>query len=191
MGVMEQRRSILLNEPHPETKSGQVVNFETDISGLMEITGSGNIYTLGSNLIDDTKRFLSGASLFIGATNDSYEVYLRNGTYTITAEILNNDYHHLYVRSNTSSYQIWSKESQTTTQTFTLSTSGLYRFDFYDSDGVNSANIGRVWLNYGDTALQYEECRKTFSQALQRKTLTGINNVFAEEGQVTVKYWTH
>ena len=199
MELIERKKRILLNEPHPEIVSGLVANFETDMVSVMEIEPlslqdqTDYIYSTGSNMFDDTKRYSTGTGLYIGATGMGYEIFLKSGYYTISIDIKNNEFHDLYVRSSTASGAslIWSKSSESTSKTFQLSSTGFFRFNFYDSAGINAANIGNCWLNYGRTAASYEPYIGVKSQSLKRKTYPGINNVWAQNGQVTVKYWKH
>ena len=52
MDLMEARRRILIDQPHPVTLSGGLVHFQTDMDGLMQITGSGSITVCGRNLFN-------------------------------------------------------------------------------------------------------------------------------------------
>lgn len=184
------RRQIVLNQPHSVTVSGSLVHFETDFPGLMQITGSGNIWATGKNLIDDSKRYSAGIgySLYIGATGTGYDIYLKAGTYRFSAQFLNGARYDLfYRRSDGNATNIWRADTGVSEATFTLSQGGWYRFNM---TGVTPANVGNCMLSVAnDTG--YESYNGVTGSAGQVRQLTGVNNVWSDSGDVSVTYWTH
>ena len=195
MDLIARKKALLMAQPHPVILSNvSVANFSTDITGVMEITGSGNIITSGSNMIDDSKRLVSSTSVYIGNTTNGYAIPLKAGTYTFSCEIADDVNYYAYIREqNASSAQmIWGISGHTTSASFTLASNGIYRINIYLSSGINKNKVGRAWLNYGGTAEAYATYTGEKSAVLiGRKSVPGTNNVWSDSGNITVKYWTH
>ena len=116
-------------------------------------------YRTGSNLIDDSKRYLNatGKTLVIGNTSSEFNIPLSPGTYTFSCEF-DNVYYNANIRGSTDSITvpIWTAESQVSSATFTITKYDLYRITLTDSTSVDTEKIGHCWLNYGETASTYE-----------------------------------
>lgn len=190
MGVIDMRRQIILNQPHPVTLSGGLVHFETDFPGLMQVTGTGDIHATGKNLIDDSKRYSAGVgySLYIGSTGTGYDNYLKAGTYWLSIEFFNGVCYAMYYRrSGDSAVMLWSANSGTSSKTFTLLQDGLYRFNLMSA---TPSNVGNCILSVADDT-GYESYNGVIGSAGQIRQLRGINNVWSTSGEVSVTYWTH
>ena len=191
MELIERKKRIIMAQPHQVTESGSIVHFQTDMVAPIEITGSGDVTICGKNFIDDSKRYqqAAGYSLYIGATGTGYNIFLKAGTYRFTADMKNNASYDLYYRkSDGQAVIIWHKEDKVTTATFTLPADGMYRFNF---TSATASNVGDCCVSLADDT-GYETYNGVTSSTLTgRKSLNGINNVFSNSGNVTVKYWTH
>ena len=181
------------SQPHKMTASGSVAHFNTDMAGQLTLVGSGNITVSGANLIDDTIRSAGRTTVYIGAVDGSYNLYLKAGVYRFSAEMLNNADYSLYIRpSSGSTTVIWSAGNHTTTALVTLTQSGLYRINFYMANGLTASDIGNCWLTYGTDAIGYEPYKgETLPAESPRKSLIGTNNVWSDVGNIEVTYWTH
>ena len=191
MDMMEVWHGAAMGQPHPVTLTGGLVHFQTDVDGLTQITGSGNITVAGKNLIDDSKRYqqAAGYSLYIGSTGTGYNIYLPAGTYRFTAEMRNNASYDLYYRkSDKEAEYIWHKESKVTTATFTIANAGMYRFNF---TSAVKENVGPCCVSVAEDTGYEAYTGTTAAAGTPRKSLVGINNVWSDSGNITVTYWTH
>ena len=182
MGLIDIRHRIALNTPHKETASGAIASFSTDLSAHAEVvaditpvqSGTGdpsptnvrpisgwtgaNVVRTGRNLIDGSKRYAySNSILYIGDDDAICYIYISEGTYTLKAEFLNNAHYGAFYRERDGSdnITIWTSSGSDSVKTFTVEKTGWYRFWFYLSGGVSSANIGNVWLVNGSEAGEY------------------------------------
>ena len=190
--IINIRHNAVGSLPHQVTVSGSFVHFETDMAASLIISGTGNITIAGKNLIDDSKRYqqAAGYSLYIGATGTGYNIYLPAGTYRFTAEMYNNASYDLYYRkSDNEAKYIWHKGSKVTTAIFTLTESGLYRFNF---TSPVKENVGPCCVSAEEDTGYEAYTGFTAAAGTARKSLVGINNIWSDDGSnLTVTYWTH
>ena len=133
-------------------------------SNVRPITGwtGVNVSRAGKNLIDSSKRYVSGATMcFIGQDQSGYPLNLKAGTYTISCEYLDGEHYGMYYKeeNDSSETSLWHATSTTTQKTFTLSSDGMYQFFAYrspSSGGVDSDKIINVQLELGSPASSYE-----------------------------------
>lgn len=193
MDVMGLRRRLASEPIYQVTETGTVIRYDNGVAAPLVITGSGTVVNCGSNMIDDSKRYTSSSSVYVGNAGTGYTIPLRAGTYTFSCEFLNGAHYFAYVREkNASSAQvIWrDTDYSVSSAAFTLEADGLYRFNLYLATGVNKNNVGRCWLNYGSTALPYEAYTGTKSETLTgRRSVNGVNTIWSDTGDITVTYW--
>lgn len=127
------------------------------ISGWQGLTA----WRTGKNLIDDSKRLAGETLCYIGATDSSYAVFLKAGTYTISCDFNNNQYEMYYREKNDEANRtLWNSGVSTLSKTFTIDKDGWFRFWVYrntQAGGIDASNIKTVMLVTGDTATAYEE----------------------------------
>lgn len=126
------------------------------ISGRTGVT----VYRTGKNLIDDTIKYVVGdTTVFVGANNNNYNIYLKAGTYTISC-VFADDYGMFYREQNDNANKaLWNSGSPTRSAGFTTESGGYYRFWVYrnaQAGGVDPSGVISVQLELGSTATTYE-----------------------------------
>lgn len=193
-------------QPHPVTLTGGLVHFQTDMDGLMQITGSGNITVCGKNLWDGSgviSAWLNENTQTIESLSGGYSIYLpiKGGeTYTISK-----------VKSLrlcvSTTYDVPAIGVSLTTNVINHNTSGnpitittnptdryLIAFVYRgSSESMTKEQVfATVQVEVGSHATTYAAFNGTTAAAgTARKSLVGINNVWSDSGNVTVTYWTH
>ena len=122
--------------------------------------GSVNLWHTGKNLIDDTKKYQSGTTtVYIGATDNSRNIFLKAGKYTVTRDFNNETIGLYYIkRDAVSEKTIFNTSTTDLTKTITVAEDGYYGFFAYRgsaSGGVSSSDIKSVMLEVGETASTY------------------------------------
>lgn len=202
MDLMEARRRILIGQPHPVTLSGGLVHFQTDVDGLMQITGTGNITVCEFNLFDKTavtaKRYLDTAGNLV--TNDYWNI---------------TDYIPVSGAGSIRYWRIGSSGNAPQCAWYDANKNLISTWKHYDCtektrpDGyvqtvpanaafarmsINNPGIETAVIVYGSDAVSgYTAYTGTTAPAgTARKSLVGINNIWSDDGSdITVTYWTH
>ena len=134
------------------------LNYYSYNSGsLIPFMGNG-IKTVGKNLLPN-KTYKTGNNVYIGSDSDIYDIWLNEGTYTITRNV--NESCGLFYKDINGSENISimpsSTEAGVKSRTFTITESSYYRFWFYKgSGGVALENVVYFQLEFGSTATEYE-----------------------------------
>lgn len=133
----------------------------TPCSNLCPISGRSSVTAVrdGKNLIDDSKRYVSGSTtVYIGAESDAYTVALPAGTYTISVDFSGETYGMYYREANDAeNTSLWNSGLSTTEKTFTIE-EGIYRFWVYrntNAGGVDPTKIIHVQIELGSPATAY------------------------------------
>lgn len=206
MDLMEARRRVLIDQPHPVTLSGALVHFQTDMDGLMQITGTGNITVCGRNLFDKAaatqgKYIKSDGS--IGNTSSGWNWSMTDfipvtggGTvkYTGISSPGSAPYSAWYDASK-NLISTWKQvKCETSVQTVSVPATAAYmRMSVLMHYGSAVYDENRLSISNGADTPEANEgyTGSTSAAGTARKSLVGINNVFSDSGNITVTYWTH
>lgn len=191
MELMETWYGAAMTQPHPVTLSGGLVHFQTDMDGLMQITGTGNITVCGKNLFGevypniDTSATVRYRPIYIGG----------NVTVTLSTNIPLNSGRganlfllpgNVNTGASTTNNGVIKGAPRTTT-----ASGGYITIGYRGYPGADPVT-GHTLLEVGTSATTYEKYTGTTAPAgTARKSLVGINNVWSDSGNVTVTYWTH
>ena len=158
----------LANTPVTEDVEGSICNIDTDLADYLQAcnvtipaNGSGFSSTvvnkIGKNIIDDTLHYIADSNrIFIGANSSNYVIYLKEGTYTISADFDGFLYGMVYRKSDDGSNRtLWNPGNTNLYNTFTV-TEGFYRFWVYNPNGVDNNNIKHIQIEYGNNSTSYE-----------------------------------
>lgn len=201
MDMMEARRRILMAQPHPVTLSGGLVHFQTDMDGLMQITGTGNISVCGFNLFDKTavtaKRYLDTSGNLV--TNDYWNItdyipvsgagsirYWRIGSSGNAPQCA----WYAADKSLISTWKAYDCTEKTRPNGYVQTVPANAAFARMS---INNAGIETAVIVYGNAAVSayVAYTGSTAPAGTARKSLVGINNVWSDSGNITVTYWTH
>ena len=188
--MVNARRRMLAAQPHPVTASGAWVNFSTDVSGLMQVSGDGNITSCGKNVFDE---------VYPGITTNpdtvQYRaVYVGANTVTVSSTIGWSSYNarnlfalpgNVSTGASTSGNGISIEQPRTVT-----AVNGYITIGYRKRGGANPAEA-QTMIEIGSTATAYEPFSGTTATAGSREQKNGINNVWSASGSVNVTYWTH
>lgn len=201
MDMMEVWHGAAMAQPHPVTLSGGLVHFQTDVDGLMQITGSGNITVCGRNLynvlalssayqyIDSTGAYIPSNQIAGWRTTDFLPV---SGLAKITYSGI--------TTPGQAPYCAWYKADRTLHSTFKHATgtnvinvpsgAAYVVFSVILRQSVQDGNTLAVYA--GEDRSGYAAYTgETLPAGTARKSIVGINNVWSDSGIVTVTYWTH
>lgn len=190
-------------QPHPVTLSGGLVHFQTDMDGLMQITGSGNITVCGINLFDKTAatqgKYINSSGAIVNAPSG----YNWSMTDYIPVSGLSKIRYRRNGTAGTAPYSAWYTADKTLISTWKqqISTKDT---QINEAEVPNNATYMRMSILFGgnenfcmivagtDAISDYEAYTGiTIPSGTPRKSLVGINNVWSDSGSVTVTYWTH
>ena len=196
-------------QPHPVTLSGGLVHFQTDMDGLMQITGTGTITICGKNFYNKASYPLTQHRM-IDSTNgnsrNSSTYPVSSMPYTPCHMIAGKTVTLNHAPGNNSNlnpecgFAFFTGQAQSTyisgaangdrqagePWTLTIPANAKYmRF----SVPVDATDIQ---IEIGESASTYEAYTANSAAAgTARKSLVGINNVWSDSGSATVTYWTH
>ena len=176
-------------QPHPVTLSGGLVHFQTDMDGLMQIAGSGNITVCGKNLFSLWgKGYWSSTSMKWNSSSSGAvckPIRVSAGT-VITLSQTNSSPWDYTLADNL----VFARSDRGQGKTYTVQ-NDCYLTVFMNI-GSDSAATRQCQLEVGSSATSYSAYSGTTAAAgTPRKSLVGINNVWSDSGNVTVTYWTH
>lgn len=178
-----------MGQPHPVTLSGGLVHFQTNMDGLMQITGSGNTTVCGKNLFNEVYPNIS--------TLRYLPVYVGNTTVTMSTNMgaYGNACNLFLLPGSVSSGASSSSNGVSASKSRTVAAvNGYVTIGYRNSmgDGAYDPRDYHVMLEVGSEVTAYEKYNGTTAAAgTARKSLVGINNVWSDSGNVTVTYWTH
>ena len=206
MDMMEVWHGAAMAQPHPVTLSGGLVHFQTDMDGLMQIAGSGNIHSTGYNVWDEQTqvgRLEQDGSINTAITNrlvtslidvtpgEKYCFY--QGIYTNRgrAAFYNSNGGLLsYLSDFPANADDYIRYGNAVYTIFTVPTNAIHmRVCLNSAYGVTyNKNIS---VNHPHTSIAYYPYSGIVGTQGNRKQINGINNVWSNSGSVTVTYWTH
>lgn len=202
--LMQLRRRMMNDAPKQMTLTGDLVHFETDMSGTMQINGSGTITRTGYNVFNER--------LQLGILNDDGTV--SSSETRMVSDLIPVVPGKTYMYSNAISSNTHSgrgafydangdlvlympdlpaSEHQSDKRyygTFTVPNDARFlRYCTNTRYGTTYKND--ISINYPATEIYYHPYDGATYTGTIGKTLKGINNVWSDSGNVTVSYWVH
>ena len=211
MDMMEVWYGAAMGQPHQVTVSGSFIHFETDMAAPLIITGTGNITICGKNLFnfDPTEILL----LKNGSGSDRWGCVVAKHLATMTLSAVArasdpgtgfniNSCKLVTLNSNaTVTSSFIANTGTVTNRTFawegnesyiTLLSSYASSADSAKNATANKLNAYNIQCEVGSAATAFEAYMGSTAPAgTARKSLVGINNIWSDNGSVTVTYWTH
>ena len=203
MDMMEVWHGAAMGQPHPVTLSGGLVHFQTDMDGLMQITGAGNITVCGRNLFN--KAALSMAYQYIDSTGaiiaSNYVAGWHTSSYIPVSGLAKITYSGISTPGQ-APYCAWYKADKTLHSTFKHATgtnvisvpsgAAYAVFSVIQRDSGTIVDGNTLAIYAGEDQSGYAAYTgETLPEGTARKSLVGINNVFPETGSISVTYWKH
>lgn len=188
MDLMTARRGIILSQPYQEVISGSLVHFAENMSAPLVILGSGNITIAGVNLFDEVY-----PDIAVG-TIKYRPLYVGNSTVTLSTNAPYSTGASLFilpgnVSSGASSNNngVWNTRPRTVT-----AINGYITIAYMIRNGGTDPRSYNALLEIGSEVTEYDIYKGTTAPiGASRKSLLGINNIWSDTGDITVKYWTH
>lgn len=201
--LMEIRREIITNTPHKETLAGDLINFTTDMSAPMQISGIGSILRTGYNIYNE--------NLTLGILNTNGTV--SSSTARLVSDLIpvvpNKTYVYSNARTSTTfrgraafydaegtlikySADFPDTETQIGTRyfgTFTTPVNARY-LRFCTNTRYGTQNKNDISICYPSTEYNYHPYEGEIYTA-NTKSLIGVNNLWSDSGNISVTYWTH
>lgn len=201
--MIEARRRVLITQPHPVTLTGGLVRFSTDFSGLMQITGSGNITVCGRNLFDVNT--LSAEYQYIDSSGNYVASNPTAGwrtTLYIPVSGLEKITYSGITTPGIAPYSAFFKADKSVHSTFKQATgtntvsvpsgAAYVVFPLIQRQSGTVTDGSSFTLYAGEDMSGYAAYTgEKLPAGTARKALVGINNVYPDSGSITVTYWTH
>ena len=203
MDMMEVWHGAAMAQPHPVTLSGGLVHFQTDMDGLMQITGTGNITVCGRNLFDVNT--LSAEYQYIDSSGNYVASNPTAGwrtTLYIPVSGLEKITYSGITTPGIAPYSAFFKADKSVHSTFKQATgtntvsvpsgAAYVVFPLIQRQSGTVTDGNSFTLYAGEDMSGYAAYTGTTAAAgTPRKSLVGINNVWSDSGNITVTYWTH
>ena len=203
MDMMSVWHGAAMGQPHPVTLSGGLAHFQTDMTGLMQITGSGNITVCGKNLFGLWANGYWNGTTMQWASSSAGAVCkpIRVSAGTVITLSQTNasatyQFHEWskYV-SNPWDYKladnlVFARSDKGQGKTYTVQ-NDCY-LTIFANINTDTVDTRKVQAEVGESASAFAPYTGTTATAgTARKSLVGINNVWSDDGDVVVTYWTH
>ena len=196
--MIDLRRRMIASQPHVLSASGGLVQFTTDLSAPLIVTGSGNITRCGKNLFDK-------ASVTVGANIGTDGSVGYSGNSRLTDYIPVNGHAVFWAKTlaggSALRLGLYDANKAWISRQVSSAKVGSYTRLILNNDNVrfvradifvNSEDINTAMFEIGSSMTTFEEYTgTTVASGTQIDSLVGLNSLWSDSGEIAVRYWTH